>query len=155
VRRKIKFNHIYDGDARILASKLPDRSISVTITPPPYWDLKNYGVENQIGWGQNFNQYMDDIVAIFHHIYRATKESGSFKDNNSQPRHGEIIIYSTDDKEAQLEVKLKDETVWLAQKQIAELFKTERSVITRHLNNIFNNNELARKRNVQKMHIPY
>jgi site-specific DNA-methyltransferase (adenine-specific) len=47
--KQIKFDHIYRGDARILASKLPNGSISVTITSPPYWNLKNYGIENQIG----------------------------------------------------------------------------------------------------------
>jgi len=78
------------------------------------------------------------------------------KDKKNIPlKHGDIIIYSTDDREAQLEVKLKDETVWLTQKQLADLFKTERSVITKHLNNIFKNNELVKERNVQKMHIPF
>lgn len=76
------------------------------------------------------------------------------KNKNIPPKHGEIIIYTTDDKEAQLELKLEDETVWLTQKQIVELFMTERSVITKHLNTIFNNNDLVKDRNVQKMHIP-
>ncbi|MFZ2357481.1 MAG: virulence protein RhuM/Fic/DOC family protein [Candidatus Omnitrophota bacterium] len=58
------------------------------------------------------------------------------------PPKGEIIIYQTKDKGVQLEVKLEQETVWLAQKQIATLFKTERSVITKHLQNIFKNKEL-------------
>ncbi len=78
------------------------------------------------------------------------------KNKNIPAKHGEIIIYTTDDKEAMLDVKLEQETVWLTQKQIAELFKTERSVITKHLNNIFKNNELVKEfRNVQKMHIPF
>ncbi|MDD4998189.1 MAG: hypothetical protein PHI99_08545 [Syntrophales bacterium] len=41
-----------------------------------------------------------------------------------------------------MEVKLDQETVWLTQKQMAELFKTERSVITKHLRNIFKSGEL-------------
>jgi len=75
--KQIKFDHIYRGDARIFASKLPNGSISVTVTSPPYWNLKDYGVENQIGWGQEYSQYLDDIISIFHQIYRATKDSGS------------------------------------------------------------------------------
>jgi len=55
---------------------------------------------------------------------------------------GEIVIYRTKDKRIQLEVKLEQETVWLSQKQIAALFKTERSVITKHLKNIFKGKEL-------------
>jgi len=55
---------------------------------------------------------------------------------------GEIIIYRTKDGKTELEVKLKQETIWLTQKQIAKLFRSERSVITKHLRNIFFSNEL-------------
>ena len=57
----------------------------------------------------------------------------------------EIVIYRAKDKKIQLEVKLEEETVWLTQKQIATLFKTERSVITKHLQNIFKSKELEQK----------
>jgi len=66
---------------------------------------------------------------------------------------GEIIIYQTSKKEVGLKVRLEKETVWLTQAQIAELFNTERSVITKHIRNIFNSEELSEKSNVQKMHI--
>jgi len=66
---------------------------------------------------------------------------------------GEIIFYQTPDGGAGLEVKLEQDTVWLTQKQMAELFATERSVITKHLSNIFKSGELAMESNVQKMHI--
>ncbi len=56
---------------------------------------------------------------------------------------GEVIIYAAGNKSPRLEVKLEGETVWLNQKQIAALFKTERSVITKHLGNIFSSKELA------------
>lgn len=68
---------------------------------------------------------------------------------------GEVAIFQTKDKKVQLEVKLKQEMLWLTQKQIAELFKVERSVITKHLNNIFSTNELDEESNVQKMHIAF
>lgn len=58
------------------------------------------------------------------------------------PSRGEIVIYQAKDKKIRLEVRLDRETVWLTQKQIAGLFKTERSVITKHLRNIFNSKEL-------------
>jgi len=54
---------------------------------------------------------------------------------------GEIILYQPDNS-LTLEVRLEDETVWLAQVQIAELFKVDRSVITKHLRNIFTVGEL-------------
>jgi prophage maintenance system killer protein len=66
---------------------------------------------------------------------------------------GEIVIYRAKGKDVQLEVKLEQETVWLSQEQIAKLFKTERSVITKHLGNIFHSNELDEKSNVHFLHI--
>jgi hypothetical protein len=71
------------------------------------------------------------------------------------PAKGEIVIYQAKNKEIRLEVKLEQETVWLSQEQIAELFKTERSVITKHLGNIFRSNELDEKSNVHFLHIPF
>ena len=57
---------------------------------------------------------------------------------------GEIVIYQTKDKEIQLEVKLERETVWLNLNQIASLFQRDKSVISRHLHNIFRTKELDR-----------
>lgn len=65
---------------------------------------------------------------------------------------GEIIIYQAKDG-PMLNVRLKKETIWLTQKEIGALFNTERSVITKHLKNIFKSGELKEESNVQKMHI--
>ena len=53
-----------------------------------------------------------------------------------------IVLYSTDDGNIQLEVKLEKDTVWLTQSQMAELFGRDRSVIARHIRNIFKEGEL-------------
>lgn len=55
---------------------------------------------------------------------------------------GEIVIYQASQNEVKLVVRLKEETVWLTQKQIAVLFDTQRPAITKHLNNIFKSGEL-------------
>ena len=55
---------------------------------------------------------------------------------------GEIILYQSEDGRAALDVRLQNETVWLSQKQISSLFETERSVIAKHINNIFLTEEL-------------
>jgi len=73
----------------------------------------------------------------------------------AEPKKGEIVIYRAKGGGITLTVKLEKDTVWLTQKQIAGLFATERSVITKHLNNIFHTGELGEKGNVQKMHIPF
>jgi len=62
----------------------------------------------------------------------------------NQQDKGEIILYQPDNS-LKLEVRVEDETVWLTQAQIAELFGTKRPAITKHLLNIFNSGELIEK----------
>ena len=58
--------------------------------------------------------------------------------------YGEIIIYQTDDGLSKIEVNLKNETVWLSIDQMAELFQRDRSVIGKHVRNIFKEGELKK-----------
>ena len=67
--------------------------------------------------------------------------------------NGEIIIYQTEDGLTKIEVQLKNDTVWLSKNQLAELFQRDRSVISKHIKNIFIEGELDEKSNVQKMHV--
>jgi len=64
-----------------------------------------------------------------------------------------IEIYQTPDGQLQMEVQFEKDTVWLSQSQMTELFQRDRTVITKHINNIFREGELYEKSNVQKMHI--
>lgn len=64
----------------------------------------------------------------------------------------EIIVYEPDDV-IRLDVVIKDETVWLTQSQLSCLFERDRSVITKHINNIFKEKELDAGSNVHFMHI--
>ena len=64
-----------------------------------------------------------------------------------------LIIYKTEDGKVTIETHFEQETVWLNQTQISDLFQKERSVITKHISNIFKDGELLEKSNVQKMHI--
>ena len=63
----------------------------------------------------------------------------------------EIILYQPDDT-ISLEVRVEDETVWLTQAQMAKLFQKDRTVITRHINNIFQEGELDEESNVHYLH---
>ena len=65
----------------------------------------------------------------------------------------EILFYKTKDGKTNIQVRLEEETVWLTQEQMSELFQRERTVITRHIANVFNEGELSEESNVQKMHI--
>lgn len=64
----------------------------------------------------------------------------------------ELVIYEPADG-GQVIVRLEGESLWLTQEQVSALFKRERSVITKHLRNIFRDGELDKKSNVQNLHI--
>lgn len=66
---------------------------------------------------------------------------------------GEVLVYQAEDGSALVEVRLERDTVWLTQAQMAELFGRERSVITKHVRNVFREGELAEESNVQNLHI--
>jgi hypothetical protein len=62
------------------------------------------------------------------------------KKDNQQPN---IVIYTTEDGQAKLQVKIEDETVWLTQEQMAELFQCSTDNVGLHLKNIFKEKELS------------
>ena len=62
-----------------------------------------------------------------------------------------VVVYRTEDSTLELDVQLKDETVWLTQQQMADLFQKDQSVIARHISNIFREGELE-KSNMQILH---
>ncbi len=64
-----------------------------------------------------------------------------------------ILIYQANDNQTQIEVKFEHETVWISQDQMVSLFQRDQSVISRHISNVFKENELDSKSNMQKMHI--
>jgi len=74
---------------------------------------------------------------------------------NIPDKQSNFLLCTGNDGKVNVEVFLKDETVWLTQKAIGELFGKERSVITKHLKNIFSSGELEEKSNVQKMHFSH
>lgn len=71
----------------------------------------------------------------------------------SEATRGEIMVFETADGEARVDVRLERESVWLTQGQMADLFGRERSVITKHLRNVFKEGELQEESNVQFLHI--
>ena len=64
--------------------------------------------------------------------------------------YGEIIIYQTDDGISKINVNMYDETVWLSLDQMAELFQRDKSTISRHIKNVFEDGELIRESTVAK-----
>lgn len=65
----------------------------------------------------------------------------------------QIQIFTSADGQAQLKVTLEQDTVWLSQEQMVQLFERDQSVLSRHIRNAFKEGELEEKSNMQKMHI--
>lgn len=119
---KGKLNKIYNVDSRRISDVLSDDiRIQTTISSPPYFDMKDYGEDNQIGFGQSYEEYLQDIKNVFEQVLHYTKNDGTlwividtFKRNNS------IVMLPFD-----LASKLK-ESGWLLQDII--IWKKDKTV---------------------------
>lgn len=67
-----------------------------------------------------------------------------------EPSRGEIIVYRSEDGRIKLEVRLQDETVWLTQQLIADLFQTTVPNVSMHIRNIFEEGELTPEATIKK-----
>ena len=68
-------------------------------------------------------------------------------------KKNEIVLFETADNEVTLQVQMQDETVWLTQAQMVELFGRDVSVISRHINNVFREGEVEKESNLHFLQI--
>lgn len=68
---------ILTGDARELLDLVPTGTVQTTITSPPYWSLRDYGIEGQIGIEDSIDDYVEDLVALFEGVRRVTCDDGT------------------------------------------------------------------------------
>ncbi len=92
------------------------------------------------------NYLENDILATCE--FCTTQEGMSRKPIENR---GEIIIYRAEDNTVQLDVHMENETVWLTQKQMADLFGVKKAAISKHVSNIFSQGELSPDMTVSKM----
>jgi DNA modification methylase len=106
---------IHQGDARDINKIVKNKIVDVTITSPPYFDLKDYGHRQQIGYGQEYKQYLKDLTAVFKKVHKCTKDTGTlwviidaFRKNN------EVVPLPFDFSNAITAVgwKLQDVIIW-------------------------------------------
>ncbi|MFH2034498.1 MAG: RhuM family protein, partial [Candidatus Margulisiibacteriota bacterium] len=74
-------------------------------------------------------------------------------DNEKQPKQSEILFYSSPDGDVKIEVFFQDETVWLTQKKMAELFGVEVNTVNYHLKEVFESKELQEDTTIRKIRI--
>lgn len=68
---------IRHGDCLELLKQMPDKSIDMVITSPPYYNLRDYGAVGQIGAETDPNDYLDKLLQVFTEVHRVLKDSGS------------------------------------------------------------------------------
>lgn len=67
---------IIESDAILALQKLPSESVQCIVTSPPYWGLRDYGIEGQIGLEQQLQQYINKLVSVFSEAKRVLKSDG-------------------------------------------------------------------------------
>jgi DNA modification methylase len=67
----------YIGDCRDLLKQLPDGCIQTCVTSPPYWGLRDYGVEGQLGQEQSPYEYVANMVEVFRGVRSALRDDGT------------------------------------------------------------------------------
>lgn len=70
-------SEVFLDDARHLRKRLKKGTVDVTVTSPPYFDMKDYGHSGQIGFGQTYEKYLADLKQVFKDVFHVTKETGS------------------------------------------------------------------------------
>jgi DNA modification methylase len=68
---------VHQGDCREVLPELPDASVDCVVTSPPYWGLRDYGVDGQLGLEPTPEQYVADLVAVFREVRRVLKSEGT------------------------------------------------------------------------------
>ncbi|QNR85082.1 site-specific DNA-methyltransferase [Pedobacter riviphilus] len=115
-------NTVYNKDARSILDTIPsDIKIATTITSPPYFDMKDYNSDDQVGYGQTYDDYLNDLKLIFSGVYEITEEDGSlWIIIDTFKREGQVVTLPFD-----LSSKLK-EIGWLLQDVI--IWKKDKTV---------------------------
>jgi site-specific DNA-methyltransferase (adenine-specific) len=67
---------IFEGDAFAALERLPDNSVQCIVTSPPYWGLRDYDIEDQIGLESTLPQFINALRSIFKEARRVLKDDG-------------------------------------------------------------------------------
>jgi site-specific DNA-methyltransferase (adenine-specific) len=76
-RRGMKVNSIYNENCLDTISKMADNFIDLTITSPPYWNLRDYGNDEQLGLEETYQEYLNKLINIFQQLRLKIKDTGS------------------------------------------------------------------------------
>lgn len=70
-------NKIYHGDCIEVMKGFPDACVDMCMTSPPYWGMRDYGINNQLGLESSYQQYINDLCGVFDEVKRVLKPKGT------------------------------------------------------------------------------
>ena len=70
----LELNTIYQGDVLEQLQSFPDECIQCVVTSPPFWNLRDYGVDGQIGLEETPEEYVDTMVSVFQEVKRVLRK---------------------------------------------------------------------------------
>src|SRR3990167_8338458 len=73
----MEINKIYRGSTLDVLKTFPDESVDCFITSPPYWGLRDYGIEGQLGLEKTPEEYVAKMFQLFHEVKRVLKDDGT------------------------------------------------------------------------------
>ena len=73
----MELNRIYNMDCLEGLRQLPDQSVHCCVTSPPYWGLRDYGVDGQIGLEVTLQEYVDKMLEVFREVKRVLRDDGT------------------------------------------------------------------------------
>lgn len=73
----IKRNNIYNGDVLETLRTFPEGIFNTCVTSPPYWGLRDYGVDGQIGLEKSPEEYVEKMVEVFREVRRVLRDDGT------------------------------------------------------------------------------
>lgn len=86
---------LYRGDCRTILKTLPDKSVYCVVTSPPYWRVRDYGHTEQVGNESSPNNYVGELVNIFHEVRRILRDDGTLWLNIGDTTNNRRRIRST------------------------------------------------------------
>lgn len=91
---------VYGGDARDVLPTLPDASVHCVVTSPPYWGLRDYGSDGQLGLEATPEEYVANLVAVFREVRRVLRDDGTLWLNLGDSYAGGVMAPPGTDKQA-------------------------------------------------------
>jgi site-specific DNA-methyltransferase (adenine-specific) len=73
----MKINHIYQGNVLDRIKDLEENSVQCVVTSPPYWGLRDYGTDDQLGLEETPEEYVENMVKVFREVKRVLKNDGT------------------------------------------------------------------------------